>query len=231
MGCNGGHTSLGPMEQSCLVAWSSDGSMNLRYGFRSHEYITNIRLWPLCSLIRDSLPGLHTLLLILQGLALFSTPAPSTAFPGDPRGFFIRCLPLVCHSSSSCPHHLQTVYPSSFPWAQQASPRYSFLPTLQLPITAFHWAPLCLSPGAHNPRVQALGRAVGRMPIPCSGSVPLTRGREEPVDSFSAFPQPLNPKGYPKMGFLQLLQVQVAEPGICDPSLPVCSLLALVLCF
>lgn len=148
-----------------------------------------------------------------------------------PEVFFIRCLPLVCHSSSSCPHHLQTVYPSSFPWAQQASPRYSFLPTLQLPITAFHWAPLCLSPGAHNPRVQALGRAVGRMPIPCSRSVPLTRGREEPVDSFSAFPQPLNPKGYPKMGFLQLLQVQVAEPGICDPSLPVCSLLALVLCF
>lgn len=88
MGWDGRHASLGPVKQSCLVTWSSDGRMNLRYGFRSHEYVTNIRLCPLCSLIRYVLPGVHTLLLILRVLALFSTPAPSTAFPGDPRGLF-----------------------------------------------------------------------------------------------------------------------------------------------
>lgn len=82
-GGRGGQASLGPLEQSRLWAWSSEGSMNLRYRFGSHEYITNIRLCPLCSLIRDGLPGLHTLLLILS-LALFSPPGLPLLSPTTP---------------------------------------------------------------------------------------------------------------------------------------------------
>lgn len=194
-GGRGGRASLGPVEQSRLWAWSSEGSMNLRYRFGSHEYMTNIRLCPLRSLIRDGLPGLHTLLLILS-LALFSPPGLPLLSPTTP------------DFSSDASPYTPLQFLSSPPPAGSVSFQLSLGPTgfsqVQLPAhsgtffnSVFHRARLCLPPGVHNPGVRAVGGGV-----PCSVDVPLTSGRGEPVDTFMFFSPPLNPEGYLKTGFI-----------------------------